>query len=146
MKIYFAGSIRGGRDDKALYEELIEYCRQYGEVLTEHIGDKTLSALGDGPDDTFIYERDMQWLNAADMVIAEVTQPSLGVGYEIGWAEGKKSILCLYRERLDKRPSAMLSGNAKLAFARYSAIDEAKLAIDNFIKRQKTNEALRPDL
>jgi hypothetical protein len=37
MKIYFAGSIRGGREDAALYLEIIEYLKTFGEVLTEHI-------------------------------------------------------------------------------------------------------------
>lgn len=60
MKIYFAGSIRGGRDDKELYLEIINLLGKYGKVLTEHIGDKTLSALGeDGPTDKYIYDRDM---------------------------------------------------------------------------------------
>ena len=37
-------------------------------------------------------------------VVAEVTQPSLGVGYEIGRAVamGGKSILCLYRTQENK--------------------------------------------
>ncbi len=133
MKIYFAGSIRGGRQDKELYEELIGYCRQYGEVLTEHIGDKTLSALGeDGPSDVYIYRRDMEWLRAADIVVAEVTQPSLGVGYEIGWAENRKPVLCLYRVQPGARPSAMLSGNENIHFETYRRSDEAKKKIDGF--------------
>jgi 2'-deoxynucleoside 5'-phosphate N-hydrolase len=47
MKIYFAGSIRGGRDDKELYLDIIKWLGKYGTVLTEHIGDATLSALGE---------------------------------------------------------------------------------------------------
>ena len=112
MKIYFAGSIRGGRDDKELYLEVINLLGKYGKVLTEHIGDKTLSAMGeDGLTDEYIYDRDMAWLNEADVVVAEVTTPSLDVGYEIGKMEGKKPILCLYREQNGKRISAMIGGN-----------------------------------
>ena len=36
-KIYFAGSIRGGRVDAALYQRLIAYIKQTDRVLTEHI-------------------------------------------------------------------------------------------------------------
>ena len=133
-KIYFAGSIRGGRQDKELYEELIEYCRQHGDVLTEHIGDKTLSALGeDSPGDAYIYKRDMQWLDEADVVVAEITQPSHGVGYEIGWAEGKKPILCLYREQVGARPSAMLAGNDNLRVELYTDADDAREKIRSFL-------------
>src|SRR3989344_9056031 len=95
--IYFAGSIRGGRDDAALYGELITHLRKYGEVLTEHVGAKTLSLLGeDGVTDKYIHDRDLEWLLKSDVLVAEVTIASLGVGYEIGRAidHGKK-ILCL---------------------------------------------------
>lgn len=36
-EIYFAASIRGGRDDVALYSELIKHLGKYGKVLTEHL-------------------------------------------------------------------------------------------------------------
>ena len=37
------------------------------------------------------------------VIVAEVTQPSLGVGYEIGRAYAmKKPILCLYRPQPEK--------------------------------------------
>ena len=52
----------------------------------------------DGVSDVFIYERDVKWLAEADFVVAEVTQPSLGVGYELGYAEAhRKPTLCLFR-------------------------------------------------
>jgi len=96
MKIYFAGSIRGGRDDKKLYEDIIKTLSTYGEVLTEHVGNQKLTASGeDGSTDEYLYKRDMNWLKESDVVIAEVSTPSLGVGYELAKAEewGKK-ILC----------------------------------------------------
>ncbi len=133
MTIHFAGSIRGGRDDKELYLEIIRVLGRYGTVLTEHIGDKTLSALGeDGPTDAFIYERDMTWLNAADVVVAEVSTPSLGVGYEIGKMEGKKPILCLYRPQEGKRVSAMISGNANLLLKTYTNLADVEILLKSF--------------
>lgn len=47
MKIYFAGSIRGGRGDANLYLQIIDYLKQYGKVLTEHIGNKNISSNGE---------------------------------------------------------------------------------------------------
>ncbi len=44
MKIYFAGSICGGRDDKELYLEIIKKLTSFGTVLAEHVGDKNLSS------------------------------------------------------------------------------------------------------
>ena len=37
-KVYFAGSIRGGREDANLYKQIIEYIQRSHKVLTEHIG------------------------------------------------------------------------------------------------------------
>ena len=49
MKIYFAGSIRGGRDEKyaEIYSQIIEFLQGYGQVLTEHIGKKDLNTMGE---------------------------------------------------------------------------------------------------
>ena len=61
MKIYFAGSIRGGRNDAPLYKQIIDYIASYGEVLTEHVGDVKLSNLGEKLNtDENIYTRDIQ--------------------------------------------------------------------------------------
>ena len=83
MKIYFSGSIRGGQDDAAIYKQIIDELKRYGNVLTEHIGSKVLET---NLSDEEIHDRDLKWVMEADVVVAEVTTPSLGVGYEIGRA------------------------------------------------------------
>jgi nucleoside 2-deoxyribosyltransferase len=139
MKIYFAGSIRGGREDAALYLKIIEYLKTYGEVLTEHVGDPNLTDLGDdGPTDKFIHDRDLEWLQSADVLVAEVTSVSMGVGYEIGRAvESGKKVLCLFRPESGKNLSAMISGCPDLELVNYSNLDEAKQAIDMFLNYAK---------
>ena len=136
MKIYFAGSIRGGRDDAKLYEKIITYLGNIGLVLTEHIGDLDLSSMGEkGGIDIAIYKRDIKWLQSADTVVAEVTTPSLGVGYELGIAEKlKKPVLCLYRPSKGRRLSAMVQGNNKLSLWEYHNLKEARSCIDAFFK------------
>lgn len=95
MKIYFAGSITGGRVDAELYAHIILELQKHGEVLTEHLGLSTLTAYGEDKPLREIFERDVAWVREADVVVAEVTQPSLGVGYELGLAESLgKQILC----------------------------------------------------
>jgi nucleoside 2-deoxyribosyltransferase len=135
MKIYFAGAIRGGRDDAALYNELITYLRSIGTVLTEHVGDMSLTEEGDdGPDDRSIHDRDMAWLTACDLVVAEVTLPSLGVGYELAWACAlNKPVLSLYRPEIGKRLSAMIAGSSGIVTAPYSGIAQAREIIRQFI-------------
>ncbi|MEN6330710.1 MAG: nucleoside 2-deoxyribosyltransferase [Smithella sp.] len=135
MKIYFAGSIRAGRNDAAIYEAMIAELRSFGEVLTEHVGNPALSKAGDdGPGDRYIHDRDMAWLSSCDLVVAEVTTPSLGVGYELGWAAAfKKPVLCLYRPLPELHLSAMIAGSPDIQTAVYSSLDEAKVIMEEFI-------------
>ncbi len=128
MKIYFAGSIRGGRQDQGSYLEIITLLDSYGQVLTEHLADPALSSYGETHlSNEEIYQRDVDWVLEADLVIAEVTQTSLGVGYELGLAEAaKKRIICLYRPQPDKRLSAMIAGNKNLTVIEYQTVEELR--------------------
>ena len=122
MTIYFAASIRGGRGDQATYEQIIELLKQHGTVLTEHFGDASLTAAGENLSDRLIHDRDLEWLRSADVLVAEVTTPSLGVGYEIGRAvEWGKRIVCLYRPSRDHRLSGMLAGCSAVTVHEYAS-------------------------
>lgn len=135
MKIYFAGSIRGGREDVSVYRGMITFLRSFGDVLTEHVGDPSLSERGDdGPGDCYIHDRDMEWLYKCDVVVAEVSSPSLGVGYELGLAVSlKKPVLCLHRPMTERPLSAMIAGSPAIRTAAYGSMDEAKNKIQEFI-------------
>ena len=128
MKIYFAGSIAGGRRDVKIYKQIIQIIKIYGTVLTEHIGELNIDHLGESKvKDKDIFYRDRKWLNSADVLLAEVSTPSLGVGYEIGIAEAqRKPILCLYKKSIDKRLSAMIKGNNYIKFNEYQDINNIK--------------------
>lgn len=139
MKIYFAGSIRGGRDDVKIYYEIINYLKTKGTVLTEHVGDSKLSSYGEKSNSNqFIHDRDMDWIMESDCIVAEVTTPSLGVGYEIGRAlENDKKILCLYQKQKGKRLSAMIAGSSALEIGEYESLEKAIEIIDKFIKNNE---------
>lgn len=95
-KIYFACSIRGGRDDADKYAKLAEYIKSKATLLTE---------------------------------------PSLGVGYELAKAEEwSKPTLALYYNNGGHKLSAMIDGSPKTRTIYYSSIEDAKLAIEVFIK------------
>ena len=123
MVIYFAGSIRGGRGDQALYLQIIELLNQHGTVLTEHLGSEALGAAGEDLADCDIHDRDLEWLRSADVLVAEVTTPSLGVGYEIGRAiEWGKRVVCLYRPSQGRRLSGMIAGCAGARVVEYTDV------------------------
>jgi 2'-deoxynucleoside 5'-phosphate N-hydrolase len=126
MNIYFAGSIRGGREDAGLYARIIQFLKQFGTVFTEHVGDASLTSQGDeGITDFHIHDRDMEWLIASDVIVAEVTTVSTGVGYEIGRAVSLgKIVICLYREQPGKRLSAMIAGCPGISVVLYQHPEE----------------------
>ena len=135
MNIYFAGSIRGGRTDQNIYLEIIKYLQKFGTVLTEHVANPNTTSLGEKISEEKIFKRDMKWLKKADIVVAEVTNPSLGVGYELAMAEKmNKKILCLYRPSRGKSLSAMVRGNIKFKVIDYKTLKDARKIIDKFIK------------
>ena len=135
MKIYFSGSIRGGRDDAKIYNQIITYLKNFGEVLTEHIGDSSLDSSGEKNDDISIHNKDMEFLMECDVVVAEVTNPSLGVGYEIGRAlENNKKVICIYREIENKKISAMILGSKDILSFKYQNLESLKKTLSTNIK------------
>lgn len=133
MKIYFAGAIRGGREDAALYLELVKLLRPYGTVLTEHIADEHLTSLGEQGDDRAIHDRDLAWLKEADCLVAEVTTPSLGVGFEIGKAtEWGKRVLCLFRPGAGRTLSALIAGSDRVTVCEYQMAADVEEIFDDF--------------
>jgi 2'-deoxynucleoside 5'-phosphate N-hydrolase len=133
MKIYFAGSIKGGREDTKIYTEIINYLKKFGEVLTEHIGDVNITSEGEEKTAEFIHDRDIKWINEADVVVAEVTTPSLGVGYELGrTVDTDKKVLCLFRNNSEKKLSAMVAGNKNFIVKNYSTIEDVKNILDQW--------------
>jgi hypothetical protein len=111
-KIYFAGSIRGGRVDDESYRRMIEYMQRNHVVLTEHVGKSNLSLTEQGRDrDARIYDQDTAWLRESDVLIGECTCPSLGVGYELAYAEAHGIPCHIFYDRGKTQLSAMLTGN-----------------------------------
>ena len=90
----------------------LKLLKNYGKILTEHIGDTNLSSIGEANiDNKKIHDRDLDLISDCDVVIAEITNPSLGVGYEIAKAiEFRKTVYCFYRLIDEKQISAMILG------------------------------------
>lgn len=124
MNIYFCGSIRGGRADAALYHEMIEFLKRYGTVLTEHVGDPALTDKGGDGTSEYIWQRDTAWLRESDIVIAECSTPSLGVGYELAFARALAKRVHVFYGKNDGRLSAMLAGDPQFGIHYYTNADE----------------------
>lgn len=141
LKIYFAGSIRGGREQIDIYQQMITYLSTYGQVLTEHVGKESITKKGEaGMNDVEIYRRDIYWLKSSDIVVAEVSNPSLGVGFEIAKAiELHKQVICFYRKQAGQRLSAMIAGCTEVKVFEYDNFEDFKARVDSVFKKVKTN-------
>jgi len=135
MKIYFSGSISGGRAHEAIYQHLVAHLQAQGHaVLSAHVADPVaLEAEKDLPPRE-VFERDSNWVKECEAMVAEVSTPSLGVGYEYGLAvQLGKPVLCVYRSGV--RLSKMISGNPapNLTVAAYSSESELDAIVDPFL-------------
>lgn len=139
-QIYFACSIRGGRDDAKTYESLVSHIKNRAIVLSEIFADQKLTPNGSPAASRDIHAGDLAWVRQADAIIAEVTSPSLGVGYEIAKAEEwGKPVLALFRDDGTRKLSAMIGGSPETLTINYHQLDEAYDAIDTFISSVTTN-------
>lgn len=136
LKIFLSGSIRGGRDLLPTYRLIYELLQEAGaEVVSWHVVDPDLETVESEMTEEDIYARDMGLLFESDALVAEVTLPSLGVGYEICRALAKGlPVLCLHRP--EAAVSAMLLGNPgpDLKVLEYSGPEELEKYIIEFIE------------
>jgi nucleoside 2-deoxyribosyltransferase len=111
MNIYFACSITGGREFESVYQEFVAALVQDGhQIPTAHLVESGVGALEAGIDPSTVYMRDVDWIRASDVLIAEVSVPSHGVGYEIAFALGiGKPVLAIYQQ--GRKVSKMITGN-----------------------------------
>lgn len=120
LDMYFGGSISGGRKYVNRYKVFCEHLQQFGDILTEHVADPSLDSTGEDLSKREVYERDMRLLDGADLFIADVSTPSLGVGYEIRYAEEKNiPMVVLYHKGSDHSLSGLIRGNPDLNVLRY---------------------------
>lgn len=111
MNIYFSCSITGGRADQDIYKVMVDRLMDWGhEVPTAILASPNVMDYESSMAPEIVFERDVQWVENCDALIAEVSTPSHGVGYEIAWALMlKKPTLCCYKK--GRKISKMITGN-----------------------------------
>lgn len=135
-KIFLSGSIRGGRQLLETYRFMFDTLEEAGaEVLCWYVADPELEKVEMRMTEEEIYTRDMNLLVKSDALIAEVTVPSTGVGYEICRALVQGiPVLCLYSQ--NAAVSAMILGNSDRLLETRAYTDKATLKkfITDFIR------------
>ena len=134
-KVYFAGSIRAGREDADLYKKIIDHIKETDVVLTEHVGDLSLSAFEQDADaDTAIYLQDTAWIRECDLLIGECTRPSLGVGYELAYAEKFGKPCYIFYRKSECELSAMIKGDSYYKVFPYEDLETMLKIIDDILR------------
>ena len=135
MNLYFSCSLTGGRQDEAVYASIVKHLEAAGnEVPTAHLADPGVMELERVTAADEIYARDVRWMEGCDALVAEVSTPSHGVGYEIAYTLAlKKPVICVYREGV--AVSKMILGNDSpgMVVRKYQNEAEALEQIDEFL-------------
>ena len=136
MNVYFACSITGGRQDERIYQKLVTTLQQEGHhVPTALLASPDVMPLEGVVSPADVYARDVRWISECDFLLAEVSTPSHGVGYEIGYAlSAGKRVLCLYRK--GTKVSKMILGNPHpmLTVHAYETPDQAIQLLTSYLE------------
>lgn len=125
MKIYLACTVRGDRSAVACTRALADALDAMGHtILTRHL-------LADDPDadeasltERAVFERDVRLLESADVLVAEASGSSYGVGFEVGYVIGRSAstgqrVLLLYDAARRDKVSRLIIGNTHPACTTY---------------------------
>ena len=125
MQIYLACTVRGDRSAILVTRQLADLIEQLGHtVLTRHLLLDDADAQEGQLSERAVFERDLQWLEAADVLIAEASGSSYGVGFEVGYVIGRAAqtgqrVLLLYDAARRPFVSRLIAGNTHPACTTY---------------------------
>ncbi len=135
MNVYFACSITGGREFEPAYRAIVKALAADGHAIpTSHLAQPEVMEKERLLSPRDVYTRDVDWIESCDALVAEVSVPSHGVGYEIGYAlQAGKPVFCLYQK--DRKVSKMITGNPHpdLKVESYSDVPEAIQKVRKFL-------------
>ncbi len=142
MRIFFAGSIRSGRNLLPLYKQIIQLLKRMGHtIVSEHVASAKLEEAEARLTEEEIFRSDINFIDECDCLVAEVTMPSTGVGYEICHAVSNgKRVLCLYKEGTNV--SAMVLGNRGVISVPYVDMEGLEKRLALYFKNQTENSGI----
>ena len=118
MTIYLACTVRGDRGAVAGLRALVAALETAGHtILTKHLLDDNVEGAESALTERAVYQRDIEWLEACDILIADASGSSFGVGFEVGYVLGRsdraeKRVILLYRADRRDQISRLIVGNA----------------------------------
>ena len=136
MNIFFTGSIRGGRENQPKYAHIVKLLEQYGTVFSKHVADEKLSEYGEtNITNTEILERELRALANANVIVADVTTPSHGVGYMISRASALgKRVIALHNGAHELKLSGIIQGDPQVEVHEYKSDSDVETILEQIFK------------
>ena len=138
MRIYLACTVRGDRAGTAAGRVICDRLQHHGhEVLTTHLLADDVETAESALTETDIYRRDLEWLSSCDVLVAEASGSSYGVGFEVGYVLGRadvhgQRVLLLYNAERRGVVSRLIVGNCdeSCTTMEYTSMPELATIID----------------
>jgi nucleoside 2-deoxyribosyltransferase len=138
MTIYLACTVRGDRGGVLAGRAICERLQRHGhEVLTTHLLADNVDTAEARITEREVFRRDLEWLTSCDVLVAEASGSSYGVGFEVGYVLGRaettgQRVILLYDTARRDKVSRLITGNDAAACTTfgYGSIDELTAFID----------------
>ncbi len=117
MIVYLACTVRGDRSTIGAVRHIAARLEAAGhELLTAHLLQDDVDAAESSASNEAVFERDLRWLESCDLLVAEASGSSYGVGFEVGYILGRAPMtgqraLVLYDAARASSVSRLVSGN-----------------------------------
>ena len=142
MNIYLACTVRGDRGAVAGLRSLVAALETAGHtILTKHLLDDNVNTAESALTERAVYERDIAWLEACDVLIADASGSSFGVGFEVGYVLGRSDrtdqrVVLLYRADRRDQISRLIVGNAhsRCRVVKYENPDDLAVRVSESLK------------
>jgi 2'-deoxynucleoside 5'-phosphate N-hydrolase len=135
VTIYLACTVRGDRGAIAAVRSVADFLERQGHsVLTRHLLTDDVDDAESAMSEQDVFERDMRWLIAADLLIAEASGSSFGVGFEVGYVLGRaeqtgQRVLLLHHASRRAQISRLVTGNSHPRCTSYAYRDTDDLLV-----------------
>ena len=138
MKVYLACTVRGDRGGVVAGRAICERLRGYGhEVLTAHLLDDNVDTAESQLTEEAVFRRDLEWLTGCDVLVAEASGSSYGVGFEVGYVlaradRTRQQVVLVYDRARVQSLSRLVVGNVHPACSTfgYTSVDELLAFLD----------------
>jgi hypothetical protein len=141
MRIYLACTVRGHRGGVSAGRAIAAHLRHLGhDVLTTHLLADDVEATESALSEREVFLRDVEWLSQCDVLVAEASGSSFGVGFEVGYVLGRadrtgQRVLLLYEAARESSVSRLIVGNCDPActtFA-YRSVEEIPAFLERYV-------------